>query len=347
LRYLLTYYSNLLQKVIGFIESSKYSKFIPFKGMLLWYLRLPFPVKLFFNIAGGFFAVFLVYNIGFIVLQSRAKNEVLSLISAHTNPVSLPTQLVFYHAFIFFLLFIGSVLPILMLYGFVQFFHIIKKENNYSKNKTRWLATVTTIFAVFASLAMFVGAKHVLPWVIYFLLFRSDAPGYYEQFRKHFETSAPLRVAEYVDLEKLTKELSVAFIEPTTLTALLAFFLYLSIKYLRPFFRIIISSILSFVLLLFVFLHSTTQLGALGRNLAQFDNDIVYLSYSDPAKGVCSEVIGIRVAQWGNSIVIRTEESTYTIISDKMMVKSLTIEEYKTAKEQNSCRHLPNEFPGP
>ncbi|WP_274319241.1 hypothetical protein, partial [Paenibacillus qinlingensis] len=192
-----------------------------------------------------------------------------------------------------------------------------------------------------AFITYFIISREMFPFLLYYLLYRLDGPGYFEQLYKYFIFHEELRITEYINLDKLIAELNIAFILPSFITTLSVFMLFLAYKYLKPFtgkkamLFPVVSLPLSFLLLFLFILHSTQQWGALGKNLAQFDNDYVCIEYNHPNNQYAS-LAGIRIIQTNNVIVLRSvTDITYTVSSDRIYVKSLL--ERPNNNLDNSC----------
>ncbi|WP_027087447.1 hypothetical protein [Cohnella panacarvi] len=225
-------------------------------------------ISLFF----GTVSAFLIYNIGFVILQSKAKNDVLSLVSAYTNPITLPKELVYSYGFVYSFLAVGAVLPVLFLYMIIQYLHNVHLPTATSKNKSKRYRVISTaalllLAALGAVTLYFTITTGLFPRLVYFLLYRLTAPSPFEQLLE----------------------------------------------------------------------NSAIQWGALGKNLAQFDNDYVCVEFAHPTGVEHNVLLGLRIAHHGNELVLRSlnDNSIHTITSDRMYVKTLLSK--PAAEITNSC----------
>lgn len=113
---LIDVYKQAINSVISFVENRR--NFIPFSRVILWYLRIPMLIKIFIGVLLSLISFKIIYTFGFIIAQSKGKNEVLSLISAYQNPIEYPHPLILYYSFIFCILFGFTLLPIVLAYVF-------------------------------------------------------------------------------------------------------------------------------------------------------------------------------------------------------------------------------------
>lgn len=126
-------YKSFIETSISLIQKNK--KNIPFASLLIWYLKIPFLLKLFIAAFAGYIVDRVTYTVGFIILQSKAKNEALSFISAFQNPIDFPNNLVYKYSLMFFSSFVTLLLPFLVV--FVLHFLLTNKINEVETNIQR------------------------------------------------------------------------------------------------------------------------------------------------------------------------------------------------------------------
>lgn len=167
-------------KLIEFTE--KHSNVIPFSKYILMCLKIPFFARILlaaimFGLAHG-----VSFTIGFIILQSKAKNEVLSLITAFQNPINFSDRLVFYYAFVYFCVLV----PTLILIGAYLFGGMVLlrkfKSLGMAAKVVHYIAA--PIFYLLGGLALWFFIKAV-PFIPFYLFYASKNLSFWELFIKY------------------------------------------------------------------------------------------------------------------------------------------------------------------
>lgn len=165
-------YNYILMKVIKFIDSRK--EYIPFSGIFLWYLRRSWYFKFIVGTVMGLFSFKLFYAVGFIMLQSKAKNEVLSIITAYHNPIEFSNELVIKYSFVFCFLVCCAIAPLIFTYAIYWKFEKGNKSNLENKQCIRVIKKIIVIFSyiLLFGCSIWIVLK-ASPLIIYIMVFKS------------------------------------------------------------------------------------------------------------------------------------------------------------------------------
>lgn len=177
--------------VITLIE--RHSAKIPFSKLIVIYLKIPFLARLlitllFFGLSHG-----LSYIIGFIILQSKARNEVLSLITAFQNPVDFTDRLYFYYAFVYLFITLMTIVPfgICLFYGRTLIRRLKHKKKLFILGNLFWVLLTASI-----SFSMWQGAS----LLSYYLFYASKSSSFWEILIKYIFDSKELQWSTSFDL---------------------------------------------------------------------------------------------------------------------------------------------------
>lgn len=216
-------------KLIAFIE--KHGKIIPFSRYMLLYLKIPFFARILLTAIMFILANGISYIIGFIILQSKAKNEVLSLITAFQNPIDFSDRLVHYYAFVYFCVLI----PTLILFGAYLFGGMVLVR----KFKSVGLATkiahyiVAPIFYVLSGLALWFLVKAV-PFIPYYLFYASKNSSFWELLIKYIFMGQELPWSNTIlDYDNFQREVFISLQSGNMLIVALIFFFVLYKQYFK------------------------------------------------------------------------------------------------------------------
>ncbi|MFB7816395.1 hypothetical protein ACFC0X_19725 [Paenibacillus chitinolyticus] len=163
-------------KTLQWVEERKEN--IPLAKLMLWYLKIPFYARVLLFILVSIVSHSLFFNVGFIILQSKAKNEVLSLVTAYHNPINFSSSLYYHYSFIYLFIFLLTIIPIILLLFGSQWLYTFKLKpiihEKFTDFKARILIYVflMIIWLLLADLLGFVLIK-VAPMLPYFLLHAS------------------------------------------------------------------------------------------------------------------------------------------------------------------------------
>jgi hypothetical protein len=303
----------------------------------------------------------LSYIIGFIILQSKARNEVLSLITAFQNPIDFSQSLYFYYAFVYLFITLITLLP----FGIYLFYgrKLLKKI----KRKI-WFVCGIIFWIIIGGAFFWTFLKSVVPLIPYYLFYASKNTSAWEGLINYlaFSKEMPL-LSPLLDLDIFQKEIFIS-LQSGNMTVMLLVFLFFTIRgnaatrekhienilklslfeshmilYLKSTWNIFkihtfilhlkIKKSISFVthlLFLFIFLfftllvfasHTAFQLGGFGKSLAQFDTDFVTVEYN--LNGQTKIVEGVRVYYDKNYIVLRdSQNNIHNIFTDQIHIQT-------------------------
>lgn len=330
---LINLYSNYRNQLIKKIEENKTK--IPFSKLLIFYLKSPYYIKLIIMVTLSSSSAFLLYNIGFIIIQSKAKNEILSLITAFQNPVDFSTVSVFYHSFVYLLLLFFTVLPFIGVYIFYNWAYSSVRENYEKKKITlrskKSLSRLLFIVSVVIFIAFLYFLIFVIPLIPFVMLYSSKDSSIIELLFKYF-ISNTLDDAKFsvIDYENFYLEILYSLTLPNLiilLLSILAYYLWYKTKTKKSIILKggihFINFIVFLIIIMLLSTHTFYQWGNFGKNLSQFNIDYIRIEYS--MNNLMYEVEGTRVFQKENYIVLRTSCNVIKyIISDQMVVENLT-----------------------
>ncbi|UHA74416.1 hypothetical protein [Paenibacillus sp. 481] len=222
----LNWIKNKYLGLISFVE--RHSDKIPFSKFIIMYLKIPFMIRLFFTLLVLGISHGITYTIGFIILQSKARNEVLSLITAFHNPVLFIDRLYFYYAFVYIFIMIITFLPLVICILFGKFF-VSKLNKSISNKLARY--TVFLISGTLMICASFLFFQ-VAPMLPFLLFYASKYSSLWDVFVNYMMYSIELPwIAPVYDLTDFQKEVFVS-LQSGNLTAIILFILFFSFKYL-------------------------------------------------------------------------------------------------------------------
>lgn len=158
-------------KLIDWLE--KRSDYIPFTGLLLWYLRLPFLIKLGLSFLVPVISLPIFYNIGFIILQSKSRNEVLSIATAYQGAVDFPKTLYFIYSFIYLgAVFLTALITYIALFYGLNVLLIKKlKVGSFKKAKVPfWLRFPFSLLILWLAYLII---RYIIPSIPYYALYAS------------------------------------------------------------------------------------------------------------------------------------------------------------------------------
>jgi hypothetical protein len=321
-------YRIITQKTIDFIE--KHEKYIPFSKALLWYMKRTWFFKFLIGIVIGLFTFKMFYEVGFIVLQSKAKNEVLSIITANQNPINFNETLVLKYSFIFCFIFLCAFLPFVLpciIYIFMKDKIKVKEEATLKEriiNRSAFLFFYLLLFCLFIWLVL-----STAPYIVYIMLYKSKDASFLEYIIRLISgeiSSIPNVVL--LSYEYLSSQIKYSLLFEVWVLFLL-FSLLFGIKFFlskrKSMFSKIVYSIaipLISVFILFVLISHTFYItGNFGKGLSNFDMDFVHVDFE--LNGIQS-IQGIRVFEKGNQLIIRDScNITHNIISENIHLKTI------------------------
>ena len=327
------------------------------------YLRIPLFVRTLVAIIMFGFAHRLSYIIGFIVLQSKAKNEVLSLITAYQNPINFSDRLYLYYAFVYFCILVPTVI-LTGAYLFGGLFILRKfKPINMSVRVARFL--LVPVWYGFGGIATWFLLK-ALPFIPFYLFYASKNPSFWEMLIKYLFLHQELPwIAPSFDYDAFQREV---FISLQSGNMLIVILIFIFIAYKRYFkskeaehknlkeiaqsnlatydnfipkiiaaramviyqkskaalLNVLYAGLGALLLIVFVTLfvsHTAYQLGSFGKNLAQFDTDYITVEYQ--FNNQVQKIVGIRVYQDRNYLVIRDDQNTlHSVFADQIHVQT-------------------------
>ncbi|WII38559.1 hypothetical protein [Paenibacillus thiaminolyticus] len=244
------------------------------------------------------------------MVQSKAKNELLSFITADQNPVEFPVSIVWSHAFIFCTLLLFCLLPFILYYVLKYLYENNLKTKKLSSKKYILYAVVFPLGAVLECFAVYI-VYSTAPFIPYFMLYQSKGASIIEVLSRKIFLGEPIPEYQILNYEYFKDEVFWSF----TLGNLILFGLVGIIVMIRNFtknkkiggvkkFLLSLVSSTSLVVVIVIFLtHSVIQMGNLGKNLSQFDIDFVNVKYA--FNNNIEEVEGVRIFQKDNYVVVR------------------------------------------
>lgn len=195
------------------------------------YLNVPTFARILLAVIMFGFAHGLTYIIGFIILQSKAKNEVLSLITAYQNPIDFSDRLYFYYAFVYFCILV----PTVILTGAYLFGGLIMLRKFKSIGMAARVAhyIVAPIWYVFGGLAVWFSLK-ALPFIPFYLFYASKNPSFWELFIKYIFMHKELPwFAPSFDYDAFQREVFISLQSGNMLIVVLVFFFISCRRYFK------------------------------------------------------------------------------------------------------------------
>ncbi|MBO9597401.1 MAG: hypothetical protein J7559_06230 [Cohnella sp.] len=163
-------------------------------------------------------------------MQSKAKNEVLSLITAYQNPIDFSDRLYLYYAFVYFCILVPTVI-LTGIYLFGGLFILRKfKPTNKSVRVAQFLLVL--VWYGFGGIATWFFIK-AMPFIPYYLFYASKNPSSWEMFIKYLFLHQELPwVAPSFDYDSFQSEVLISLQSGNMLIVVLIFFF---IEYKRYF----------------------------------------------------------------------------------------------------------------
>jgi len=318
-------YRKMVNRIIVFIVNNKNS--ILFSSKLVWYLKSPWYFKLIIGSFFGLITMKLYYTTGFIVLQSKAKNEALSIITAYQNPIEFSDALVYSYSFLFSFIALSTLLPFVVLYGLYIFLKYKNNSNNHEKKLVKRLALVILYLSIFSVTFGFV--SYTVPYFAYILLYKSKDASLLEFFVRNMMGE----ISEIPEIVLLSQEYLSTQIRYSLIIGIwmliVPILLLIGMKYLsnkrkgkisKLLFNIL-AGVISFLILLVLMTHTFYITGYFGRSISNFDMDYVRVEFD---MNGAQSIEGIRVFEKGNKIIIRDAcNVTHNINSDKTHIKTI------------------------
>ncbi|SFE19929.1 hypothetical protein SAMN05216378_2687 [Paenibacillus catalpae] len=350
---------NKYSSLISFIERNR--ERIPLSSFILIYLRIPILIRIFITALFFVFSHGLAYIIGFIILQSKARNEILSLISAFQNPIDFSNRLYFYYAFVYLFITILTILPlgIYLFYG--------RKLLHRSRN--RKFIIIGSIVGIIFGLIIFWGLlQFFIPLLPYYLFYASKNSSLWEVLINYFAFSKELPFLDSsLDFNTFQQEVFISLQSGNIVVLLLIFIFSLFRDYARTREKLLRNTLVSSkleshlyyylnlnwsilkinililhlkiknifltlwqVLFVYIFIvavlivfvsHTAYQLGSFGKNLSQFDTDYISVEYN--LNGQIKKVEGIRVYQDKNYIIVRDQlNNIHNVFTDQLHIQT-------------------------
>lgn len=290
-----------------------YKNYIPLSSLILWYLDLTFWKRIVILMISSYFSFRFVYFIGFIILQSRAKNEVLSIASAFENPINFSDNLYYIYAFIFLFLTLTTVLLIggtLFIAEKVFIFRIVG-------TRRKLVIFIYIFFVVLMLLILIIVIYHIVPFIPYYLIYSSKNSAVLESILKEiFLNKKVVNIPEQYSYYSFKVEMFLSTQLWILLMLLFIFLLRWSFKVRNKIGKglaVVVVAMVSF----FIFVSQIIfQFGYFGKTLSKFDTDYIEVEYEG------KKIEGMRVFQSNNYIILRDKGDTmHYIESDKMYIK--------------------------
>jgi len=283
-------YTDYKNRLIEVLEKNQNK--VPFCKGLIIYLKLPFYIKLIVMSLLSSLTVFIVYNIGFIIIQSKAKNEVLSVITAYQNPIEYDINVIFFHSFIYLVLLIFTILPFLGVYMLYKWLNSTI-EDNYQRDRIkesvkktlRRLLKFISIIVFFLLIYILI---YVIPIIPFVMLYQSKDSSVIEVLFKYlfFNNSFNGSLFQNIDYTSFYQEILYSLTLPNLITVMLSLMLYLiwskakSIK--SKFLKggiYLINFVIFLILIMILSSYTFFQWGNFGKNLSQFNVDYIKVLY--------------------------------------------------------------------
>lgn len=320
-------YKLLIEKSIGFITLNQ--KKIPFANLLIWYLKIPFLLKIFITIFAGYILNRIFYTTGFIILQSKAKNEALSFISAFQNPIDFPDDLVYKYSLMIFSVFVTVLLPffVVLVLHFLLANNIEKIESDKSRKRKK-LQFYIFLFITFV--VAFICALYSFSFIPYIMLFSSKEISIVESFFRYISgRENSILETSILNYDYLNDQIKYSFgfeIIGLIILFLLGFGVQWITKGNKNFIVDLLSkgtlSIALFVGLLIMISHTLYSSGYFGKSLANFDLDYVKVEYTLNGS---KTIQGLRIYENDNKIILRDGcNVTHSITSEELHVISVS-----------------------
>jgi len=340
---LINVYTDYKNKLIEALEKNQNR--IPFCKGLIIYLKLPFYIKLIVMSLLSSLTVLIVYNIGFIIIQSKAKNEILSAITAYQNPIEYDINVIFFHSFVYLVLLIFTIFPFLGVYIFYKGLNN-NIEDNYQRDKIKESGKKTLRrLLIFISTVIFFFLIYILVYVIplipFVMLYQSKDSSVIEVLFKYiFNNTYDSSLFQNIDYTSFYQEILYSLTLPNLITVILSLILYIlwsKAKSMKSKFLKGGLYVMNFVifLILIMILSSFTffQWGNFGKNLSQFNVDYIKVEYY--INNSLYQESGTRVYQKENYIIIRTSCNVIKyIFNENLIVENLDKKPQCTTKSK-------------
>ncbi|MDI4647946.1 hypothetical protein [Cohnella hashimotonis] len=333
------WYQDINLKLIQKVEN--YKEKLPFCSVILLYLKTPLALKLVIGFIFSILSIKLYYMLGFIVLQSKARNEALSIVSAFQNPIPFEDDLVFKYAFIFCFLVISSMVPLLT--PIILHYLFIKKVKTTSDisilKKCLRSLLLAIIYLLSFSASLYV-VLNIVPFIVYVMLFKSRYDSILEfAIRKIAGEQVSIQNITLLDPEYLNSRIKYSLNFELWIFSVLIFFVWLinalskkSRKQWSKFVYTFLSRIMMIAIIIVLISHVLYIPGYLGKSISNFDMDYVAVDYE--LEGI-NHIEGIRIFEKEHQIIIRDDcNITHSITSDNLHIKTIkTLKECKDNKD--------------
>ncbi|WP_172249916.1 hypothetical protein [Saccharibacillus deserti] len=319
-------YNLFIQKLINFIEVNQ--KYIPFPKVLIWYLKVPWYLKLIVTLIIGYVIDRVVYTAGFIVLQSRSKNEALSFISAFQNPIDFPDSLVYKYSFLFFSILGVISLPFLTLLFFIILFRRISEKTSDPLTKGfKALFLIVALIIIAGVGFLILQIVGLIPYIMFYS--SKDVSPVELVLRALFNQGSLNHETTVLSYEYLNKQVTYSLVfEVWGLIILGAMWFAanrLGSQKKHSLIYIFLSGLGLLVIIIGIIVmvtHTFYVTGYFGKSLANYDLDYVRVEYK--VNGAQS-IQGIRISEDKNRIILRDGcNVTHSITSEEIHITSVT-----------------------
>ncbi|WP_280157478.1 hypothetical protein P5616_010560 [Priestia aryabhattai] len=350
---------NLVNKIFLWLESKEGK--IPFIGLILWYLKLPIGIRI------GFSTIFLIltstflYYIGFIILQSKARFEVLTLPSAYQNSIIFPNPLYYFYACIYLFFSLFSLFFISIIWYYVEKSILMSKKKVSNIFNSLCLIIIYVVVSILSTaLAFYIVYSETLGLEDYlrlqltiftFLQFPLllIVSAYYFM-RISVKKGSLRRENEYVFLKYLQYENEIMFYTKDFSYKKLyyhnVFSQYLFIYKTIIKFDIIIDRVFTYIIYVLILLFLVTQLftvGNIGKALVSFERDYVKVDYVINSQ--LQSIEGIMVFKDGNNIIVRDSKNVlHYVYTDQFHIEKKPGTVMKKDNLQSISRKIKSHF---
>ncbi len=320
-------YKSFVEKSIILIQKNR--KYIPFASLLIWYLKIPFLLKIFIAAFAGYIVDKVTYTIGFITLQSKAKNEALSFITAFQNPIDFPDDLVYKYSLMFFSVFITALLPFVVV--FVLHFLLannINETETIMRRRTRKI--LFYIFLILAFFGTFIIALHSVSFIAYIMLYSSKEISILESLLRYINgKGSPIFESTILSYDSLNEQIKYSFVFEI-IGLIFLFVLWYITKLVNKKKKNFVTDFLStsalslglLLGLLIIISHTLYGAGYFGKSLANYDLDFVEIEYK---AGGFKTIQGLRIYEDENTVILRDScDVTHSITSEEFHIISIS-----------------------
>lgn len=310
-------YNGIRERTIIFIEKRR--RYIPLSGLIISYLRAPLLARILITLVFTSSVVSIIYNIGFVILQSKARNETLSFITAYHNSIDFPKILNYYYAFLYIILLLPSSVSLFIPYFCEKL--VFKK----SVSKVRILCFVLSLF-LFIIILSIVYVK-VTSFIAYVMLYQSRHSGIFEMLIKYIlHHDQDIKQALILSMDYFSKEVFESLQLGNIVLFFLVYLIYFLKKYIKSAVKYIFLTLAGLSLILILITHTLFQWGSFGKSLARFDIDFVSIEYS--INNNLIRLKGVEVYRGENVVIIRDYNNVlHTIRSDQYHIQTEPLEQ--------------------